>query len=176
LAVIAALRRLSKSESGFKSGSKSDPDSFRLKWPNDIFLHAKKVCGLLLEAQWNGPMMRSAIIGIGVNVKQKEFPDELREIATSLLNENIKVSVEEVRDAILREFERELKDSPIEFVIERLRQAFGWMGTVPAFTWTAADASEKTRLHYGTILDSGALELQTDDGEKIIVSNGSLRW
>ena len=44
---------------------------FRLKWPNDILLNGKKVCGILLEAQWNASQMRSAIIGIGINIRKQ---------------------------------------------------------------------------------------------------------
>jgi BirA family biotin operon repressor/biotin-[acetyl-CoA-carboxylase] ligase len=50
-----------------------------IKWPNDILISAKKAVGILTEADEG-----SAHIGIGVNVAQKEFPDSLRDKATSL--------------------------------------------------------------------------------------------
>jgi BirA family biotin operon repressor/biotin-[acetyl-CoA-carboxylase] ligase len=50
-----------------------------IKWPNDILIPAKKAAGILTEADEG-----SVHIGIGVNVAQEEFPDSLRDKATSL--------------------------------------------------------------------------------------------
>ncbi|MFK2824191.1 biotin--[acetyl-CoA-carboxylase] ligase [Bacillus sp. B190/17] len=55
-----------------------------IKWPNDILLNGKKVTGILTELQADADQIHSIIIGIGMNANQKEFPDELKEIATSL--------------------------------------------------------------------------------------------
>ncbi|MFJ5715753.1 biotin--[acetyl-CoA-carboxylase] ligase [Neobacillus sp. NPDC093127] len=57
-----------------------------IKWPNDILLHGKKVTGILTELQAEADRIHSIIIGIGINVNQRkeEFPDELQEIASSL--------------------------------------------------------------------------------------------
>lgn len=57
-----------------------------IKWPNDILLHGKKVTGILTELQAEADRIYSIIIGIGMNVNQRkeEFPDELQEIASSL--------------------------------------------------------------------------------------------
>ena len=54
-----------------------------IKWVNDIYLGGKKLCGILTERAEN-----SVVIGIGVNLGVKEFPKELKDIATSL-NENL---------------------------------------------------------------------------------------
>jgi BirA family biotin operon repressor/biotin-[acetyl-CoA-carboxylase] ligase len=53
-----------------------------VKWPNDIMIGRRKLAGILTEA--NGP---NVLIGVGVNVGQKEFPAELRNKATSLAME-----------------------------------------------------------------------------------------
>lgn len=60
-----------------------EPD---IKWPNDILIHGKKVTGILTELQTDPDRVKSVILGIGMNVNQDEtdFPDELKEIATSL--------------------------------------------------------------------------------------------
>ena len=50
-----------------------------LRWPNDILIGPKKVCGIL--AQLEAP---SVIAGIGINVNHAAFPDDISEIATSL--------------------------------------------------------------------------------------------
>ena len=51
-----------------------------IKWPNDVLINDKKACGILLEGQ----IPEYLVIGVGLNVNQKEFPDGLRRPATSL--------------------------------------------------------------------------------------------
>jgi BirA family biotin operon repressor/biotin-[acetyl-CoA-carboxylase] ligase len=55
-----------------------------LKWPNDLLIDGKKLCGILTEMNAEATRVRYLVIGIGINVNQAEFPGELREIATSL--------------------------------------------------------------------------------------------
>ena len=55
-----------------------------LKWPNDLLLGGKKFCGILTEMNAEATRVRHLVVGIGINVNQVEFPEELREIATSL--------------------------------------------------------------------------------------------
>lgn len=40
----------------------------QIKWPNDILLNQRKVAGMLVEARWNGEILKAAIIGIGINI------------------------------------------------------------------------------------------------------------
>ena len=51
-----------------------------IKWPNDVLIGDKKVCGILLEGQ----VPEYLVVGVGLNVNQKTFPDGLRRPATSL--------------------------------------------------------------------------------------------
>lgn len=57
-----------------------------IKWPNDVQVSGKKVCGVLTEMQAEGPRLRSVVVGIGVNLNapQTAFPSELRDAAASL--------------------------------------------------------------------------------------------
>jgi BirA family transcriptional regulator, biotin operon repressor / biotin---[acetyl-CoA-carboxylase] ligase len=59
----------------------------RVKWPNDVWLEELKLAGVLIEAR---PQDGWAVIGIGLNlsISTEEFPPELRETATSLLDSN----------------------------------------------------------------------------------------
>lgn len=61
----------------------------QIKWVNDIFLHGKKVCGILTEAgiDYEKGILEYVVLGIGINVGKIEFPKELGKIATSLENE-----------------------------------------------------------------------------------------
>ncbi len=74
----------------------------KLKWVNDIILNDLKVGGILCESQinLNTNIIDNMIVGIGINVKEFEFPTSLKNIATSIENNtNIKVS----RNALISE-------------------------------------------------------------------------
>lgn len=58
-----------------------------LRWPNDLLFGARKFCGILTELNAEVTRVRHAVIGIGINVHQPQFPEELRPIATSLFLE-----------------------------------------------------------------------------------------
>jgi BirA family biotin operon repressor/biotin-[acetyl-CoA-carboxylase] ligase len=64
-----------------------------LKWPNDVLMHGKKVCGTLLELSTEADMVRFVIIGIGFNVNMDadDLDDEIREKASSLAMETKKL-------------------------------------------------------------------------------------
>ncbi|HTZ39848.1 MAG TPA: biotin--[acetyl-CoA-carboxylase] ligase [Syntrophales bacterium] len=62
------------------------PGQVRLKWPNDVLVGGKKICGILAEMRTKADRVAFVIAGIGVNINMKKlhFPRELRETATSL--------------------------------------------------------------------------------------------
>ena len=49
----------------------------RIKLPNDIYVKDKKICGMLIENILDGPNIDKTIIGIGLDVNQTDFPDDL---------------------------------------------------------------------------------------------------
>lgn len=68
----------------------------KLKWPNDVYVSGLKIAGILCERAGD-----AVIVGIGVNVRQKMFPDEISSRATSLNLNGSSAEVEEVRDKLL---------------------------------------------------------------------------
>lgn len=72
LAVVRAIKQIADLET-------------QIKWPNDVLIKGKKVCGILIENEVKGDRINFAIIGIGINVNfdPLAFP-EIAEIATSL--------------------------------------------------------------------------------------------
>ncbi len=55
-----------------------------IKWPNDIVRNGKKLCGILTEMATEEDAIRYCVVGIGINVNTGEFPEEIRDTATSL--------------------------------------------------------------------------------------------
>ena len=49
----------------------------RIKWPNDIYVGDKKICGILIEHTLRGSSIINSIIGVGLNVNQTEFDESL---------------------------------------------------------------------------------------------------
>ena len=58
-----------------------------IKWPNDIIVGGRKTCGVLVESSTESGRIDFAILGIGINIGQEEFPDDIRSTATSMLKE-----------------------------------------------------------------------------------------
>ncbi len=55
-----------------------------IKWPNDVLIDGKKICGILLEMTGDMDTLQSVIVGLGLNVNTDAFPAELEKAATSL--------------------------------------------------------------------------------------------
>ena len=54
-----------------------------IKWPNDIYVSGRKICGMLIENTLDGAMLGASVVGIGININQREFPQLAN--ATSLV-------------------------------------------------------------------------------------------
>ena len=84
LTLVAALsvREGIEKETGLLAG---------IKWPNDLVLNGKKICGILTEMSTELMEIQYVVPGIGINVNQTEFPDEIKETAASLYLESGKI-------------------------------------------------------------------------------------
>mgnify|MGYP004471978917 FL=1 len=60
----------------------------QIKWPNDIVINGKKVCGILTEMSAQMDYVNYIVIGIGINVSNEEFPEEIKDVATSIYLES----------------------------------------------------------------------------------------
>lgn len=77
-----------------------------IKWPNDIVVNKKKICGILTEMSVGMTGIEYVVIGVGVNVNTKHFPDAIKNTATSLSTEGgQKFEREDIIAKILERFE-----------------------------------------------------------------------
>ena len=60
----------------------------QIKWPNDLVLSGKKICGILTEMQLKDSEIDYVVVGVGINVNTSKFPEELKDTATSLYLES----------------------------------------------------------------------------------------
>ncbi len=116
LAVHAAIQEID---------SRIVPD---LKWPNDVLIDKRKVCGILTEMNAEITRVRYIVIGIGINVNQSAFPADLQAIATSLrLVSGTEWSRVELCTALLKSLDREyrsLLESPdrVKSILRRFQE------------------------------------------------------
>jgi BirA family biotin operon repressor/biotin-[acetyl-CoA-carboxylase] ligase len=154
VAVCRAIRAVGSAEAG-------------IKWPNDILIGGRKVCGILLETSAEEDRLLHVVAGIGVsvNLTEDDYPPELRSIATSLLIETgRRVSREELLCRILQEWEslfslyRAEGFSPVRTLWETLSVTLHR----PVRSVTPQGVIEGTAL---ALDESGALIVQTADGQ-----------
>lgn len=77
-----------------------------IKWPNDLVVNGKKICGMLTEMSAQFDYINNIVIGIGINVHNEAFPEEIAETASSLLLEcGHRFHRADIIEAFLEEFE-----------------------------------------------------------------------
>ena len=80
-----------------------------VKWPNDVLADGRKIAGILVESQVSGAQVASVVVGVGINVTQREFPEPIAQLATSLsLLSTSDASRELLLVDVLQAFESEL--------------------------------------------------------------------
>ncbi len=143
-----------------------------LRWPNDLLFGAKKFCGILTELNAEVTRVRHLVIGIGINVHQKSFPPELRELATSLRIETGRSwPRQEILLALLQSLERKTvalteETSSRAELLGRLERASSWIRgkqvTVEeGYSGTTAGLDAR-----------GFLLVKTADGVRTVLSGG----
>lgn len=75
----------------------------RLKWPNDVLVDGAKLAGILVETRGLDPAAPHYVVGIGINVRQREFPPELlaQRAVTSLALCGLDCTVSRARELLL---------------------------------------------------------------------------
>lgn len=86
----------------------------KIKEPNDLMANGKKVAGILCQTKLRGEIVENLVIGIGMNLDQEEFPEEIIDIATSIKKEyKIEVNRQEILKEFLEKFERKYEEKII---------------------------------------------------------------
>ncbi|AOV08048.1 biotin--[acetyl-CoA-carboxylase] ligase [Sporosarcina ureilytica] len=150
----------------------------QIKWPNDLLINEKKVTGILTELQADPDLIKSIILGIGINVNQSidEFPEELMSIATSLKIELGKtINRAELIATTLKYLEEYTKlyeahgFSPIKLLWESYSNTIGRRIRATMVNQTVEG------LAIG-ITEEGMLELKQDDGTIFGVYSGDIEF
>lgn len=140
-----------------------------VKWPNDVWVHGKKICGILLESTAD-----AVIVGIGINVNVKDFPEDISHLATSIL---LETGSEYPRDLLLENIVAALlhySDSCEENfseIIHSIRSSCALTDHIVSLTLQG----EKIIGRVKTISDSGELILETQEKTLTIIQADEIR-
>lgn len=94
-----------------------------IKWPNDVVLNGKKICGILTEMNVETDYIQYVVIGVGINVNLDVMPEEIKETATSILLESGKKMaraklLQDVLERFEENYERYEKDLSLANMME----------------------------------------------------------
>jgi len=150
---------------------KQTPLSPLLKWPNDVLVDKKKVCGILLEGRLTPPNGSRAtmVLGIGLNVNQTEFPADIAGKATSLALETGQLIpraplLADLVATLEKHYDSLSADLGVA-VLAGFERRMAGLGTAATVTFPlSGEAVEGTILG---VAESGALRLETSSGEQI---------
>jgi BirA family transcriptional regulator, biotin operon repressor / biotin---[acetyl-CoA-carboxylase] ligase len=152
-----------------------------IRWPNDLLLGRRKFCGILTELNAEVTRVRHAVVGIGINVHQAEFPAELRELATSVRIETGREwPRQELLVALLESLESEvaaLTRSPdvreaAQSVRERITAHSRWIRGKRVRVDEAANGGETFAGVTDGLDERGFLRVRTANGVRTVLSGG----
>ena len=145
----------------------------KIKWPNDIVINGKKICGILAEMSAEINMVNYVVCGIGINVNIPSFDGELAKKATSLL---IETGKNHIRTQIIQRVLTEFEILYIDFLQNGLKNI------LPEYKALCITLNRDVQVIYKheTII-AKAVDIDEDgslivekDGERIIVSSGEV--
>lgn len=147
-----------------------------LRWPNDIMLGNRKLGGILTEMHADSTHVRHVIVGVGLNVNQPSFPEDIAPIATSLRNETGRDWPRtEIAAALLKSLDREyralrtgLLSNVSPSIVKRFERCSSYAHGADVMVEEAGGFTGQT-----VGLDSrGFLRVKTDEGVKTVLSGG----
>lgn len=168
LTLVAALA----AEKGIRGATGQES---RIKWPNDLVLNRKKICGILTEMSTEQMEIKYVIIGIGINVGQNAFPEELKQSGTSLyLETGKKFNRAEITARIME---------ALEMYYEIFVETKDMSGLLKEYNEKLVNLGQEVRVlaasgDFGGVAcginESGSLIVQLPDGNKTEVISGEV--
>ena len=146
-----------------------------IKWVNDLYYNGKKVCGILTEMSTELECINYIVTGIGINVANNEFPEEIRDVATSLYLETGKeVRRSQLIAAIMRAYEgyydKFMENQNMKSLMDVYNSRLANCGTQVR---VLSPGNEYTGMALG-IDEMGELLVRTEDGKVCKVISGEV--
>lgn len=162
LAVCKAVREITNLEAS-------------IKWPNDIVVNGKKICGLLTEMNSEIDFINFVVIGIGINVNVEEFPEELDNIATSLIIEGgqsykRKKIVKRTLEIFEDYYKKYLETEDLTKIIQEYNEHCINIGRKVRVTGRKQDITGEVK----RVTNRGELIVTNQQGKDIVVTSGEV--
>lgn len=144
-----------------------------IKWPNDLILGRKKVCGILTEMSAEINHLHYVIVGIGTNLGQMTFDDALKDKATSIRAEGKSITAKALLEAFLETFEQDYNrfcQQDISGVIEEQKKRSVTIGRRVCIT----RGNEQLEAEAIDIDNEGKLVVRFDDGSVTALFSGEI--
>jgi biotin--[acetyl-coA-carboxylase] ligase len=146
-----------------------------IKWPNDIVVSKKKLCGILTEMSADMDGIKYVVCGMGINVNTKSFPKELEETASSLFIETHRTYS---RKEIIRDFLKEFYElyfkftevGDLSYVLDEYNSYLLGVGE----NITVFEAYTSYQAEQGKINKNGQLSIIDERGEKRALIGGEI--
>lgn len=147
----------------------------QIKWPNDVIINGRKLVGILTEMSTQVDYIEHVTIGVGINVNMTEFPDSIRETATSLqIETGHKVKRAKLIAAVMKRFEADyeifMKTGDLTGLIEK----YSGMLVNRDRDVRVLGAKETYTAHALGIDRSGELIVRREDGTEEKISSGEV--
>lgn len=151
------------------------PEDVQIKWPNDLLIRGRKVAGILTELSAERDRISHVIVGVGINVNQGvgNFPDELRQSASSL-RRVLKRKINRVE--LLQRFLLRLEKEYAAYRSHGLKKAHARVKKLSSLLGNKVTVKTGTKRLTGRAVDidkDGRLVLETDDG-RIAITAGEV--
>ncbi len=149
-----------------------------IKWPNDITLNGKKICGILTEMDAEQDYIRHVVIGVGINVNNaspEEFPEEIRQKATSLkIESGRQYNRAELIGSALFNFEKNYDTFVRKLDLSELMEAYDeYLLNINASVRVLDPKGEFDGVAKG-INEYGELIVEKEDGRTVLVYAGEV--
>jgi BirA family biotin operon repressor/biotin-[acetyl-CoA-carboxylase] ligase len=138
-----------------------------IKWPNDVLIDHRKVCGILIEMSAEIDKINYVVVGVGVNVSLSKIPSELEGVAISLAQqEHLKVTRAQLLAALLNNMD----NLYTEFLAGKFSEILtAWKGM-------SVTLNRRVRVMSGSEMEEGIAFDLDDDGALILMKNdGSVK-
>ncbi len=146
----------------------------KIKWPNDIIVNGKKVCGILTEMNAEIERINYIVLGVGININVDKFPEDIKHIATSLNLELGKlVSRKEIVAEVFNEFEM-LYDDFKENGLKNIMDEFKSFSVTLGKKVRVISINEEFEGEAIDITDDGLLVVKLEDGSTRNVISGDV--
>ncbi len=146
-----------------------------IKWPNDLVLNGKKICGILTEMKTEAGRVDYVVVGIGINVNITAFPKELKNTATSLMLElgreiDRSEIIEAFDKAFARYYEQFLQTGDLSLIKDEYNNYLANMNNKVKILDTNGECTGVSK----GINERGELLVEDEAGQLLVVRSGEV--